>query len=360
MKKICFVVMDISEMGGAGNAMAVLANHLSETHQVHIISLHQAKSRPWTGLAPAVQIHVIQKTPFARIRYTYRQCRRTYRQLLKEQRFDYVLLQTTFVMFLGTAMGLGLGVRFIACDHGSIESQLNDRSITFLRWFAARQACRIVVLTDSSLAAYRQVFKTPAEKLVRVYNWIDPAAVDPAFSYDLKCQKIMTAGRFAPEKCFDTIIPIAAKVFARCPGWQWDVYGDGPEFDRVAEAVRTAGLESRLHLMGARPDLGRLYTQYAFYVMTSQREGLPLVLLEAKASHRPIISYDVKTGPAEIVQDGVNGFLVENQNQDMMADRIIELIENDEMRGRFASHAYDDIAKFAQGPILEQWRRLLA
>ena len=52
-----------------------------------------------------------------------------------------------------------------------------------------------------------------------------------------------------------------------------------------------------------------IYKKSAIYVLTSLMEGLPMVLLEAKAYRLPIVSFDIETGPDEIVDDGVNGYL---------------------------------------------------
>ena len=57
------------------------------------------------------------------------------------------------------------------------------------------------------------------------------------------------------------------------------------------------------------------------FVMTSQMEGLPMVLLEAKSWGLPLVSFDIMTGPSDIIQDGINGYLIEEGNIDEMAER---------------------------------------
>jgi glycosyltransferase involved in cell wall biosynthesis len=359
MKKIAIVCKDISTAGGAERMALQLINAIKDEYNIHLIVLHGSGGERFFDLCPDVPVHVLDDGCFERIRETYKKCRKSFRKLIKENGYDYVILEATYTNFLGVAMGFGLHTKFIVCDHGSIKSQLGDKSITFLRRISAHLAYRVVVLTESSKRAYEEIFRTKKEKLRCIYNWIEPEELSNEYSYPAESKCIISVGRFAPEKKFETIPEIAKQVFGTCPDWQWHIYGDGEYMDRVKEAVEKAGLQDNVILMGQRSDVGMLYRNYSFYVMTSCREGLPLVLLEAKANHLPIVSYDIETGPDEIITDGVNGFLVENQNIQMMAGRISTLIEEKSLRQEFAAHAYDDINKFSKEKILLQWREVL-
>ena len=95
------------------------------------------------------------------------------------------------------------------------------------------------------------------------------------------------------------------------------------------------------------------------YVLPSYREGLPLALLEAKANKLPIVSFDIDTGPREIVKNGVNGFLVEKYNKKEMAIKINELLENKELRNDFSEKSYENIKEFEKETIIKQWRELI-
>lgn len=84
-----------------------------------------------------------------------------------------------------------------------------------------------------------------------------------------------------------------------------------------------------------------------------------MVLLEAKSHGLPIVSFDIMTGPSEIVRNGVNGFLVEPGNVESMAGRIMELIESANLRQRFSDSSQLDMEMFDLGKVVEQWRTLL-
>ena len=102
-----------------------------------------------------------------------------------------------------------------------------------------------------------------------------------------------------------------------------------------------------------------IYPDHAIYVMTSRYEGLPLVLLEAKQYGLPIVSFNCPTGPAEIVLDGENGYLIENFDINQMSQKIIELIEKNELRLGFSQNAMLDTDKFNKKKITKQWIELI-
>ena len=84
-----------------------------------------------------------------------------------------------------------------------------------------------------------------------------------------------------------------------------------------------------------------------------------MVLLEAKSYRLPIVSFDIMTGPSEIVRDGVNGYLVESGDITTMADQICKLIEQPLLRKRFSDATVLDMNKFDRGEIIRQWENLL-
>ena len=93
--------------------------------------------------------------------------------------------------------------------------------------------------------------------------------------------------------------------------------------------------------------------------MTSRSEGLPMVLLEAKLMKLPNVSYDILTGPSEIILNGVNGYLVEPENVNAFAESLARLMESERLREEFSANAWDNIGKFDSAEITKKWIRLL-
>ena len=127
----------------------------------------------------------------------------------------------------------------------------------------------------------------------------------------------------------------------------------------MEKKISQFGLERNIILTGPVKDMEKIYRSASMYVMTSEMEGLPMVLLEAKSYRLPIVSFDIMTGPSEIVRDGVNGYLVESGDITAMADQICKLIEQPLLRKRFSDATVLDMNKFDRGEIIRQWENLL-
>lgn len=92
-----------------------------------------------------------------------------------------------------------------------------------------------------------------------------------------------------------------------------------------------------------------------FFALSSRFEGLPMVLLEAQAAGIPIVSFACKCGPKDLVEEGVNGFLLEEGDMDGLAKRLICLMENGELRKKMGEAAYRNSEHYAEDAIMKQW-----
>lgn len=84
-----------------------------------------------------------------------------------------------------------------------------------------------------------------------------------------------------------------------------------------------------------------------------------MVLLEAKSWGIPIVSFDIMTGPSDIIRNGENGFLIEPENVDVMAEKMLRLTLDEELRKSFSDKSVLDMQKFSVERVKEQWETLL-
>jgi glycosyltransferase involved in cell wall biosynthesis len=135
---------------------------------------------------------------------------------------------------------------------------------------------------------------------------------------------------FKPQKAPLDFIKVANRVIEKRPKTQFLLIGDGelrPETERLIKAL---DLEKKVILTGWRRDVPQILKIVDILVLTSRWEGLPRVFLEAMASKLPIIATKVD-GTPEVIEEGVNGFLVSVGNISSMAEKIITLLDNPEM-----------------------------
>jgi glycosyltransferase involved in cell wall biosynthesis len=169
---------------------------------------------------------------------------------------------------------------------------------------------------------------------------------------------VVTAGRLTSQKGYDRLLPVWAKVVAQRPDWRLEIYGGGEHEARLRAQLEGLGLEGSAALMGRS---GRLFSRMArasIYVMTSRKEGMPMVLLEAMGIGLPVVAYDCPTGPREIVEDGVDGWVVPDGDEDALAARLIALMDDPELRRRLGAAAVEKAARYDVAHLAERWERL--
>ena len=172
---------------------------------------------------------------------------------------------------------------------------------------------------------------------------------------NLKNKKVIAVGRHSYEKGYDQMFTIWKKVLERYPDWSLDIYGDyNPDYN-IKQMAIDCGLTSGVNFLPPTTDILEVYRNTSLYIMTSRFEGFGMVLLEAMGCGVPCIAYDCPVGPAEIISNGLNGFLIEDGNTDAFLNSIISLIENNELRFKMGAKAAKSSETYNIDAIMQQW-----
>lgn len=124
--------------------------------------------------------------------------------------------------------------------------------------------------------------------------------------------------------------------------------------------IKNLHLDKNIEILPARKNIQEEYLKNSMYVMTSHFEGFPMVLLEASQLGLPCISFNCNYGPSEIIQDGFDGFLIEQGNISSLAEKIITLIENQNLRLLFSERSIKKMEKFSIDNIMLHWTNLFS
>ena len=114
-----------------------------------------------------------------------------------------------------------------------------------------------------------------------------------------------------------------------------------------------------VNLKGYRSDILNIYKDYSFDVFTSRGEGCPMAMIEALSAGLPMVSFDFKCGPKDLISNNKNGFIIESWNIDDMAACILKLINNKELRCQFAQNADINLKELEISYVLDQWHKIL-
>jgi glycosyltransferase involved in cell wall biosynthesis len=173
----------------------------------------------------------------------------------------------------------------------------------------------------------------------------------------LENKKVLFVGRYSKQKGIPDLFRVWELVNQRHPDWQLNLYGGmGEDYEyALAEADR---LQTNIRISTETADIFNQYRESSIFVLTSIYEPFGLVLPEAMSYGLPVVSFDCPYGPANIISDGVDGFLIKNRDVNAFADRVCTLIEDTKLRQQMGRAAIMSSKRFAAEKIMPKWKTL--
>ncbi len=151
---------------------------------------------------------------------------------------------------------------------------------------------------------------------------------------------------FCHRKNQPMLLKAFAQVYSKYPNARLLLCGQDTESDEMKSLAVSLGAENGVSFLGYRRDINNLVGMSDVSVSSSRQEGLPVNIIEAMAMGNAVVATDVR-GNNDLVKDGENGFLVEPDNSEQMAQRLIQLIENRELVEKFGSEGYSEVKKYS-------------
>jgi glycosyltransferase involved in cell wall biosynthesis len=174
----------------------------------------------------------------------------------------------------------------------------------------------------------------------------------------LENKQILAVGRLVEQKGFDRLIDIWYEVCMRTKGWRLDIVGDGALRKILQRKINEYGIEARTSIVRSTDDIKSYYLNSSIVVMTSRYEGLPMVLLEAQAFGLPIVSFECKCGPQDIITDSVDGFLIPENDNKLFTQKLVGLMNDDILLKSMGRQAIVSSERFSRDAIMKEWTNL--
>ena len=141
--------------------------------------------------------------------------------------------------------------------------------------------------------------------------------------------------------------------------WELLIAGEGSEKKNLKNLIKNLNSQKNIKLIGKRKDIFNFYSKASIFVLSSKKEGFPNVLIEAMSMGCAVVSFDCPYGPSEIIEDGVNGILVENQNIEKLKETIENLINNKSLRDKLSKEAIKVREKYSIDKISKEWEDVI-
>ena len=365
MKKIAFLIDDIGIKGGSQRISLDLAATLSLYYEVVFISWY--KNKPAYLVGGNVKYKYLLKNK-ARFRNDVFDLIISLNRLVNYESIETLIVVGRYASLLTLTLKYNRKVKIIFWEqtsfygykvfYNTFKRKITNYLILMIYKIIGN---KIIFLSEKDEKIYNRFPILGSKKTLKIVNYINDELFNGNTIYNINSKKIITVGRIDYAKGYEYLIEVAKLVFAKYPDWQWHIYGDGEtEYkNKIIDLIKQNDLQNHIILQGNHSDIYDLYSKYSFLVMTSRYEGFGLVLIEAKAKKLPLISFDVNSGPSDIIRDGFDGFLIKPFDCQMMAEKICELIENPELRQKFSDNAHGNIDKFSKEKIIKQWCDLI-
>lgn len=241
---------------------------------------------------------------------------------------------------VGLAAGRRAGVPVVAMVHGWTAATLKVRAYDALDRLCLRGMDRVVCVSRGQAEKVRRAGVPPGLIVVN-HNAIDSgpfATPVPEYGESLRAmfadppgRIVGAAGRLSPEKGFGVLVEAASQVIRADPSVGFVHFGDGPLRDAIAHRISALGLDGRFVMAGFHKDIDLFTPHWDLAVLPSFTEGLPCIALEAFAAGVPVVATSVG-GIPEVVEDGVNGFLVPPGDPSALARRILDALNSEGRR----------------------------
>jgi len=174
---------------------------------------------------------------------------------------------------------------------------------------------------------------------------------------DCLSKRVIAVGRLTWEKGYGRLIQIWSIVSTKHPDWHLDIFGEGDMYDTLKMLIKMYKPKN-VFFHNFTPDISLEYASSSICAVTSYYEGFSLVLLEAMKHGVPCVAFDCPFGPRNIINDSYSGFLVDNGDIRIFADRLCRLIEDEELRKLFSKNSLEKSKLYDIDVIMNKWKIL--
>lgn len=360
MANIFFLIYDFTKMGGAERASAKLMNELVKSHKVSMISVFNKYRDFGYALDNRIQTSRIINGE-ASISKTIAKTSKFVRDYIKREECDYLLAIDVATALIGVLGSFMTKAKLIFCDRSSVynEDMYTKKNLRLYGWLGIHICNIYQVMTEEGKKGCIERYHIRKDKVKVIPNWIDENAIKN-ISYAHSNKKIITVGRATPEKNYECLIDIAERIKPYAKGWEWHIWGnfENEYGQELLNEIKKRKLDDFLIYRGVTKNIYDEYSKYSIYVMTSRFEGMPNVLLEARGSKLPIIAFDCKTGPSELIADGENGFLIPLDDEDMMLEKIKRLMDDQNIAEKMSANWDLNMDRYYKPNVMKKWEKL--
>lgn len=359
LQKILFLVSSIGTSGGIQKNLSMISHELvEEKYDVSILSVFNYDKTHYK-FNEKINCYTCGVAPANDLKKRFGQAYLKVNKALKKLDFDTLVIEGTGYATLIQRLWFRWK-NVIVVDHEGLQfhSQYGLSRLGAKR--SIKYASMIRVLTNLSRIEYEQMFSKPYANLHTIAN---PISKDIIYKpYDSASKRMLYVGRLDSEKGVMDLIEslIIIKQMGEFPNdWTVDIFGSGVLKRKITTLLIENNLDKQVNLKGFNGNIADIYSEYSFLVLPSMYESFGLVIVEALKSGIPIVAFDSYYGPKEIINNNVNGILVERRNVKSLANAILKLVNSKSLRAQLASNTQLNLEQYDTTYVVDQWKQMI-
>ncbi len=356
MKRITFFISSLGA-GGAERVVSTLANSLSDMGY-HVSIVMVANRNLKYELADSIQllyldcVKDLSKNVLVRWPLRLKKIRAAIRELKPDVVISF-MAETNIDVCLAS---MGLKVPVIVSERNDPAIDPASRAKQLLRRFAYLRAQGFVFQTPDARDYFSPRIREAGTIILNPLTARIPAAFDGP-----RDRRIAAVGRLNKQKNYPLLLQAFSDFSREYPGFTLEIYGQGNLEAQIAAEISRLGLEGSVILKGFCANVHEAIASAAFYVMSSDFEGMPNALIEAMALGLPSICTDCPCGgPRMLIEDGVSGLLVPIRDAGALAKAMKRMAADPEAAARMGKNAQAVRERVDVSTITDQWEAYIA
>jgi L-malate glycosyltransferase len=265
-----------------------------------------------------------------------------------------------FYSFIGAKL---TGARIVHTEH-SLETYEGRRKMRVALRLLSILCRKVIAIGSDSETFMRERVGIPERKLTVIRAGIDLKAFNEskdearaALGLNAKDRVVTIVARLYPEKNHRLLLAAFAQVYEHVPDARLLIVGEGTERDAIEEEIKRLRLEERVRVLGVRRDVARILAATDVFALSSEREGLPIVVLEAMAAARPVVATAVGDLPL-VINDKETGFIVPPGDASALAATLIKLLNDESLAMRVGEAARQSVQSYGLEAMITRYQDL--
>ena len=373
MKKLSILSLHLN-YGGAEKSICALANLLCDKYDVEIACTYKIIDKPAFYLNPKIKIKYLTDVKPNKDKIKKYIKEKKMFKLIKEAFYSikvlYLRKKTMKEYIKKTNSEIIISSRYL---FNNILSKYGKKNILKIGWehnhphgnmkFANKVANSVknldyLVLVSRNLQLfYQERLKKSECKCVYIPNVVDKSNGVS----DLSSNNMVSVGRLSKEKGFMDLLIIFNKILKKYPDYILNIIGDGEEKEKLENYIKENNLEKNVIMHGfqSKDYINNILLDSMVYLMTSFTESFGIVLIEAMSYGIPCVAFSSAEGAEELIENGKNGYLIDDRNIDEYVKKVEFLMDNVKERKKMQNNCINKSNEFLGKNVVKKWLEIL-